>query len=217
MRLNGFAGPEHQFVRADAMEFLSHRVPRNAYDLAVVDPPTFSNSKQLERVLGHPARPRRTAAAGCCEWMTPGGVIFFSTNFRRFKLAEAELPGVTFREISRQTVPPDFRNRRIHRCWVADAVVSYLTPTPACSRAGTPAQIGAVLPYDGLNLRIDLEAPEPVQILQRPKDLAVEFLFEINLALGTVVETHPNHVVADVTGFFDVQKHAFTPKAARES
>ena len=24
---------------------------------------------------------------------------------------------MTIREISRQTVPPDFRNRRIHRCW----------------------------------------------------------------------------------------------------
>ena len=38
--------------------------------------------------------------------MTPGGIIFFSTNFRRFKLAEAELAGLTIREISRQTVPP---------------------------------------------------------------------------------------------------------------
>ncbi len=49
--------------------------------------------------------------------MTPRGIIFFSTNSRRFKLAEAELGGLTVREISRQTVPPDFRNRRIHRAW----------------------------------------------------------------------------------------------------
>jgi 23S rRNA (guanine2445-N2)-methyltransferase / 23S rRNA (guanine2069-N7)-methyltransferase len=27
------------------------------------------------------------------------------------------LADVTIREISRQTVPEDFRNRRIHRCW----------------------------------------------------------------------------------------------------
>jgi 23S rRNA G2069 N7-methylase RlmK/C1962 C5-methylase RlmI len=49
--------------------------------------------------------------------MTPGGVIFFSTNFRRFKFAESEITADHIREISRQTVPPDFRNRRIHRCW----------------------------------------------------------------------------------------------------
>ena len=51
------------------------------------------------------------------ELMAPGGTIFFSTNFRRFKLAEAEIHGLAIREISRQTVPADFRNRRIHRCW----------------------------------------------------------------------------------------------------
>jgi 23S rRNA G2069 N7-methylase RlmK/C1962 C5-methylase RlmI len=49
--------------------------------------------------------------------MTPGGLVFFSSNFRRFKLAEEYLGGVTIREISRQTVPPDFRNTRIHRTW----------------------------------------------------------------------------------------------------
>lgn len=49
--------------------------------------------------------------------MTPGGVIFFSTNSRRFKLDEQALSGATIREISRQTVPEDFRNKRIHRCW----------------------------------------------------------------------------------------------------
>jgi 23S rRNA G2069 N7-methylase RlmK/C1962 C5-methylase RlmI len=44
-----------------------------------------------------------------------GGVFFFSTNFRHLKLAEAEIHGVTIREIGRQTVPADFRNRRMAR------------------------------------------------------------------------------------------------------
>jgi 23S rRNA (guanine2445-N2)-methyltransferase / 23S rRNA (guanine2069-N7)-methyltransferase len=51
------------------------------------------------------------------ELMSPEWIIFFSTNFRRFKLAEEEIRGVTIREISRQTVPADFRNRRVHRAW----------------------------------------------------------------------------------------------------
>jgi 23S rRNA G2069 N7-methylase RlmK/C1962 C5-methylase RlmI len=49
--------------------------------------------------------------------MNLGGVIYFSTNFRRFKLDEAAIESSQIREISKQTVPPDFRNRRIHRCW----------------------------------------------------------------------------------------------------
>jgi 23S rRNA (guanine2445-N2)-methyltransferase / 23S rRNA (guanine2069-N7)-methyltransferase len=49
--------------------------------------------------------------------MAPGGVVYFSTNFRRFKLDENLLGAYAVREISKQTVPEDFRNERIHRCW----------------------------------------------------------------------------------------------------
>jgi 23S rRNA G2069 N7-methylase RlmK/C1962 C5-methylase RlmI len=50
--------------------------------------------------------------------MPPGGRIYFSNNFRQFKLNERELQGLDVREISARTVPPEYRNRRIHRCWV---------------------------------------------------------------------------------------------------
>ena len=116
MARNGFQGPDHEFVRDDAMHFLQGRGRRAAFDLAVVDAPTFSNSKALEDYWdiqrNHVELLNRLG-----ELMAPGGIIFFSTNFRRFKLAEGEIRGVTIREISRQTVPADFRNRRIHRCW----------------------------------------------------------------------------------------------------
>ena len=48
MARNGFQGPDHEFVRDDAMHFLQGRGRRAAFDLAVVDAPTFSNSKSLE-------------------------------------------------------------------------------------------------------------------------------------------------------------------------
>ncbi|MEI8376695.1 MAG: class I SAM-dependent methyltransferase [Planctomycetota bacterium] len=116
MALNGFQGTDHEFVRDDAMHFLQGRGRQGAFDLAVVDAPTFSNSKSLEDYWdiqqNHVELLNRLV-----ELMAPKGIIFFSTNFRRFKLAEAEIRGVTIREISRQTVPADFRNQRIHRCW----------------------------------------------------------------------------------------------------
>jgi 23S rRNA (cytosine1962-C5)-methyltransferase len=116
MALNGFVGNNHEFVRDDAMHFLESRRGRALFDLAVVDAPTFSNSKALEDYWD--IQRNHTALLSClAELMSPGGVIYFSNNFRRFKLDEAELHGLTIREISRQTVPPDFRNRRIHRCW----------------------------------------------------------------------------------------------------
>jgi 23S rRNA (guanine2445-N2)-methyltransferase / 23S rRNA (guanine2069-N7)-methyltransferase len=116
MARNGFQGPDHEFVRDDAMHFLQGHGRRAAFDLAVVDAPTFSNSKSLEDYWDI-QRNHVELLNRVVELMSPGGIVFFSTNFRRFKLAEAEIRGVAIREISRQTVPADFRNRRIHRCW----------------------------------------------------------------------------------------------------
>ena len=116
MAANGFSGPEHRYVRADATAFLADCPDRPSYDLAVVDPPTFSNSKMTSGTWdvqgGHSALLGRLG-----RLMTPGGIVFFSTNFRQFKLEATCLDWAHVREISRQTVPEDFRNKRIHRCW----------------------------------------------------------------------------------------------------
>lgn len=116
LRLNGFEGPEHRLVRDDANGFLTSLGKDEKFDLAVVDPPTFSNSKRLDDDWDI-QRDHATLLKNVIAHMAPRGVVFFSTNSRRFKLDEAALVGVSIREISKQTVPEDFRNKRIHRCW----------------------------------------------------------------------------------------------------
>ncbi len=137
MALNDLAGLQHQFVRDDALSFLRSCPPRPQFDLAVVDPPTFSNSKRLDEFWDI-QRDHAELLSLLLARMSPGGVIYFSTNFRRFKLAEEVLAGVTIREISRQTVPPDFRNRRIHRCWrIVSAEPPPRPPVPPAAAGGT--------------------------------------------------------------------------------
>ena len=117
LRLNGHEPSDtHRLVREDSAAFVQGLPKEALYDLAVVDPPTFSNSKRLEQDwdVQHDTVPLLNELA---TRMAPGGVVYFSTNFRRFKLDEELLQGYSIREISRQTVPEDFRNRRIHRCW----------------------------------------------------------------------------------------------------
>ena len=116
LKLNSLAGREHRFVRDDALSFLKHHRAGAEYDLAVVDPPTFSNSKMTDDIWDV-QHDHAELLVRLIALMSPGGVIYFSTNSRRFKLDEAALAGVNVREISRQTVPEDFRNRRVHRCW----------------------------------------------------------------------------------------------------
>jgi len=54
----------------------------------------------------------------CAERLTPGGLILFSNNYRRFQLDTEALAGWDIREISASTIPFDFeRNARIHRAW----------------------------------------------------------------------------------------------------
>jgi len=118
LSINNFFGDKHKVVRSDVLEFLREHKPGTHYDIAVIDPPTFSNSKSTEQDFevqtAHVELITRTASL-----MSPGSTIFFSNNFRQFKLDQAALEkaGLRVREISRQTVPEDFRNERIHRCW----------------------------------------------------------------------------------------------------
>ena len=116
MELNGFDGSEHEFVRQDSLDFISLLPDDKKFGLAVVDPPTFSNSKRTDKVWdvqdGYLELLNRLSRK-----LTESGVVYFSTNFRKFKFDESGLPDFDCREISNQTVPEDFRNRRIHRCW----------------------------------------------------------------------------------------------------
>ena len=116
LRLNNLMGPKQRFVRSDAIDYLQGLPGDSQFDLAVVDPPTFSNSKDHQRDW-EVQRDHVSLLHAVKRRMSPQGVIFFSTNFRRFKLADTELAGLQIREITKQTIPPDFRNQRIHRCW----------------------------------------------------------------------------------------------------
>jgi 23S rRNA (guanine2445-N2)-methyltransferase / 23S rRNA (guanine2069-N7)-methyltransferase len=116
LRINGLLNPAHHFIRADSREYLESLKEHEQFDLAVVDPPTFSNSKRLDEDWDV-QRYHGELLRGVLRVMRVGGVVFFSTNSRRFKLDEAALAGANVREITKQTIPEDFRNKRIHRCW----------------------------------------------------------------------------------------------------
>ena len=116
LSLNGLSGRQHRFVRADVREYVRDLPNQPTYDLAVVDPPTFSNSKRSDDDWDV-QRDHVALLNEVLMRMKSGGVLFFSTNFRRFKLSAAEIDSTSIHEISKQTVPADFRNRRIHRCW----------------------------------------------------------------------------------------------------
>jgi len=107
LALNGLAG---ELVRADVREFLAGaRAAGRRWDVAVVDPPTFSNSKAMSYTFDI----QRDHAALLADVAAVAGVIWFSTNRRRFELAYAD--GAISDE-TRATTPPDFHHRP-HRAY----------------------------------------------------------------------------------------------------
>ena len=112
---NGLGGAKHRLVQADAVRWLE--AEQAEYDLVFCDPPTFSNSARADDfdVQKEHVRLLRAAVAR----LAPGGVLYFSNNFRRFKLDEDAVAGFArCEDISAGTIPPDFeRNARIHRAW----------------------------------------------------------------------------------------------------
>ena len=115
LALNGCTGNAHRLVQADALTWLE--AEHGEYDLIFCDPPTFSNSARAEDFDVQREHVRLLQAA--LARLAPDGVLYFSNNYRRFRLDEEALAGVaSIRDISAQTIPPDFeRNPRIHRCW----------------------------------------------------------------------------------------------------
>ena len=112
---NGFSGARHRLVQADVLAWLD--ADRGEYDLIFCDPPTFSNSARAMDfdIQREHVRLLRAAMAR----LAPGGTLYFSSNFRRFRMDEAAVTQfANWVEITPETIPPDFaRNPRIHRCW----------------------------------------------------------------------------------------------------
>ncbi len=108
--------PSHALLRADCIEWLK-KPAQQKYDLILLDPPTFSNSKKMAGVLDlqrdHAELIRASAAL-----LAPGGTLYFSTNRRSFKLDLAALPELAASDITAQTLGEDFRRPPpSHRCW----------------------------------------------------------------------------------------------------
>lgn len=119
MALNKNAG-EHEFIQADCLDWLkteANEEDRRQYDLIFLDPPTFSNSKRMDDVFDiqndHVQLIKNATAL-----LADNGVLYFSTNFRRFKMELSALSDLSIEDISASTIPEDFlRNPRIHYCW----------------------------------------------------------------------------------------------------
>ena len=133
MKMNGFTDKNRYiYTRADCMRFLQEKAvsaksgtlaPEELYDIIILDPPTFSNSKATTDVLDI-NRDWPQLVKDCLNILAPGGTLYFSTNSERLKFDLGKIPpktaaGKSFdcKEITAQTIPADFAGKKPHKVW----------------------------------------------------------------------------------------------------
>lgn len=133
MNLNGFSDKKrYAFTKADCMRFLQEKAvaakggklaTEELYDLIILDPPTFSNSKSTPDVLDI-NRDWPQLVKDCLNILAPGGTLYFSTNSERIKFDNKKIPpktaaGFDFSctDITEQTIPADFAGKKPHKVW----------------------------------------------------------------------------------------------------
>ena len=116
MVLNGFTDPQrYQFIAADVLQWIE-QAPANHFDLVVLDPPTFSNSKKMNEFLDI-QRDHVRLVNQVLQTMKPGGVLYFSTNARKFIPEKDKIDAAIFQDITRQTMAFDFEGKLERLCY----------------------------------------------------------------------------------------------------
>ncbi|MCP4914057.1 MAG: hypothetical protein GY909_13175 [Oligoflexia bacterium] len=102
---------DYNFINSDVLEFLENT--NNLYELIILDPPTFSNSKKTETILDI-QKDHSEYIDLCMRCLRDGGELIFSNNLRSFKLDQSIQEKYQVQEITGKTIPEDFRDKNIH-------------------------------------------------------------------------------------------------------
>jgi 23S rRNA (cytosine1962-C5)-methyltransferase len=114
MKINHLDADSHSIVHADVLQYL--KKAEEKFDLIVMDPPTFSNSKRMDDFLDI-QRDHVELINDCMRILNPGGILFFSTNFTRFRLESERLSASDIRDITKSTTPFDFTGKLKRQCF----------------------------------------------------------------------------------------------------
>lgn len=122
MEANGFIGGQHRYIRMDARSYLmehegEEKGGEGRFDLIVLDPPLFSNSHKTSGTFDL-QRDYVWFVASAMKLLSPEGRLLFCVPKKEFHFDPGRILGCESREITRQTIPPDFTGRKPHRSWV---------------------------------------------------------------------------------------------------
>lgn len=115
MKLNFPGYTNHGTVHADVKQFLK-AMPFENFDLIVMDPPTFSNSKRMQDFLDI-QKDHVELINDCMNCLSEKGILFFSTNYTKFVFDTKNINASEIKDITKQTTPFDFEGKLKRQCF----------------------------------------------------------------------------------------------------
>ncbi len=115
MQENGFTD-QHPFIVADCLQFLETIEPE-AYDIIIMDPPTFSNSKKMEGILDI-QRDHVPLVNHCLKGLSQNGSLYFSNNYTKFALDSTNIAATFIKDITNTTTSFDFEGKLKRSCFL---------------------------------------------------------------------------------------------------
>ncbi len=106
MALNGLSFKHHEFIQADCAYWLANS--RDKFEVILLDPPSFSNSKKTDNVLDI-ERDHVELIRLSMQRLTKYGVCLFVTNKHKFKLDSEALSEFAIVNVTEHTLPEDFK------------------------------------------------------------------------------------------------------------
>ena len=108
----------HTLMRADVLAFLDQAAGMPAWDMIILDPPAFSNSKKMAATLDI-RRDYEKLVSACLGLLAPRGVLYLNVNAKGFRPEghAAFQNGVEAADITEQLRDEDFRGKRIPAAW----------------------------------------------------------------------------------------------------
>ncbi|MDD3375344.1 MAG: class I SAM-dependent methyltransferase [Candidatus Omnitrophica bacterium] len=119
-KLNNINNLKYEFVCSDTEKYLDDLKRKGRkFTLAFVDPPSFSQRRGKNSVFDinkhHVELLEKVFLV-----MAKDSTVIFSTNHQRFDPKLRRLNVKQVKELTPKTIPEDYRNKLVHRCWQID-------------------------------------------------------------------------------------------------
>ncbi len=106
---------KYHFIHEDVKQYLKTLQP-DSFDLVIMDPPTFSNSKRMKDFLDI-QRDHAELLNDVLKATNKNGIVYFSTNFTKFILEKEKIMATEIKDITKATTPFDFEGKLKRWCY----------------------------------------------------------------------------------------------------